>query len=112
IQDLSDHPRFPEQPAIEPLAVLAKRLLEARQHAQAEKAVAGDVLIAREPTGGSACVDWRQEIQAVGHRFPQVLGTYRGPRVRRRVRVASRPVETRVYVEDGVNRCCEKQLRL
>ena len=47
IQHLADEATLPEQPAVKPLAVLAQRLLEARDHAEAKKALFGDALIAR-----------------------------------------------------------------
>src|SRR5688572_1324593 len=44
IEHLADETTLPEQPAIERRAMLAQRILEARDHPEAEEAIPGDVL--------------------------------------------------------------------
>ena len=67
IQHLSDQPCLPEEPAIEPRAVLAQPGFEFRDHSQGKGALAGDVLTAAEPGSPGACVALlKQEQRQVG----------------------------------------------
>src|SRR6185503_10991899 len=43
IQHLTDHSALPEEPSVEPLTPIADRRFEARNHAETEEAVAGDL---------------------------------------------------------------------
>ncbi len=75
IEHLPDQPALPEQPPVHPVAVRGQQRLEARQHAEAEEAVAGDVLIARQPVGHPRHIGRQQQKQVRRRAAPAPTGT-------------------------------------
>ena len=106
IEHLPDQSALPEEPPVHPIAVCGQQRLETGQHAKAEEALAGDVLVAREAVGHPGDVGGQQQEQVRRrgvHSLPEKFGTHRGAQVAFGRRVAQERVDTRLETFDPVH---------
>src|SRR5262249_43004511 len=105
IQHLADHTRFPEQAAIERRPESGEARVEVGQHAEAEEAVGGDVLIAAQTLRLRAAVAAREqeERQRVMRAPPEKLGVARLAQPFQRRTIAHEQIKSRLHFVDAVN---------
>src|SRR5207245_8166733 len=116
IQHLAENPCFPEQTPIPPGALAADRLSEISDHAQAEGAIRGDLLMTTDNTGGALQVPLHQAIQpqmlrAIRRLVPEKRGPQGGPQPFVNRLVAFQQIQSGSQANDAVYENARMQLR-